>query len=157
MSLLSSSEPTPALQSRGYREFPQHFPQAGWVEHQPDEIWARHLDAAREALARRRDAPTCVGITNQRETVVLWDRDTLASPRPAIVWQDRRTAGMCEQLRQDGHEGRSCAESTGLRLDPYFSATKLAWIRRQRTAGLGRASPRVGRRSAPSTRTSSRA
>jgi glycerol kinase len=73
------------------------------------------------------DAPSAVGITNQRETIVLWDRETLGSPRRAIVWQDRRTAGMCAQLRADGHEDRVAA-LTGLRLDPYFSATKLAWI-----------------------------
>ncbi len=114
--------------SRGYRELPQHFPQAGWVEHRPDEIWAATLDAARDALESTPVAPTCVGITNQRETVVLWDRDTLGSPRPAIVWQDRRTAGMCEQLRQDGHEPL-VRRTTGLRLDPYFTATKLTWIR----------------------------
>jgi glycerol kinase len=116
------------VQSRGYREFAQHFPQPGWVEHQPDEIWAATLDAAREALEAVDAAPTCVGITNQRETVALWDRRTLASPRPAIVWQDRRTAGLCEQLRQDGYEDL-IRSSTGLRLDPYFSATKLSWIR----------------------------
>ncbi|MCZ3387159.1 MAG: glycerol kinase [Actinomycetia bacterium] len=115
------------VQSRGYREFPQHFPQPGWVEHSPDEIWTATLDAARDALAACPSTPTCVGITNQRETVVLWDRDTLDSPRPAIVWQDRRTSGMCEQLRQDGHES-VVSRTTGLRLDPYFSATKLAWI-----------------------------
>ena len=114
--------------SRGYREFPQHFPQPGWVEHDPDEIWSATLAAARAALETSPEAPTCIGITNQRETVMLWDRATLAALRPAIVWQDRRTAGYCEQLRQDGHEGL-VRRVTGLRLDPYFSATKLAWIR----------------------------
>ncbi len=115
--------------ARGYAEFPQHFPQEGWVEHLPQEIWAATLAAVRAALdaAPADDPPTAVGITNQRETVVLWDRETLGSPRPAIVWQDRRTAGLCDQLRADGHEPR-VAELTGLRLDPYFSATKLAWI-----------------------------
>jgi glycerol kinase len=121
-------DPDGHVQSRGYREFAQHFPQAGWVEHRPDEIWAATLDAARDALSAAASAPTCIGITNQRETVVLWDRDTLGSPRPAIVWQDRRTAGLCEQLRQDGHED-VVRRTTGLRLDPYFSATKLAWIK----------------------------
>ncbi len=120
--------PDTEVLSRGYREFTQHFPQPGWVEHRPDEIWAATREAARDALDASPLPPTCVGITNQRETVVLWDRDTLGSPRPAIVWQDRRTAGLCEQLRQDGHEPR-VRELTGLRLDPYFSATKLAWIR----------------------------
>ena len=115
-------------QSRGYREFAQHFPQPGWVEHLPEEIWDATCAAARDALADAPEAPTCVGLTNQRETVLLWDRETLQSPRPAIVWQDRRTSGMCEQLRQDGHE-TLVRSITGLRLDPYFSATKLVWIR----------------------------
>ena len=119
--------PDTHVQSRGYREFPQHFPQRGWVEHLPDEIWTATLEAAREALDAAPSTPVCVGITNQRETVVLWDRETLGSARPAIVWQDRRTAGLCEQLRQDGHEP-TVRRTTGLRLDPYFSATKLAWI-----------------------------
>ena len=114
-------------QSRGYREFPQHFPQPGWVEHSPEEIWDATCAAVREALEAAPDVPTCVGIANQRETVVLWDRASLISPCPAIVWQDRRTAGMCEQLRQDGYE-QLVRDTTGLRLDPYFSATKLAWI-----------------------------
>ena len=88
-------------------------------------------------MAAAPEAPTCIGITNQRETVVLWDRDTLGSPRNAIVWQDRRTAGMCEQLRQDGHEDL-VRRTSGLRLDPYFSATKLAWIEEQRATHLDR-------------------
>jgi len=116
--------------ARGYAEFPQHFPNEGWVEHEPNEIWAATLSAARDALdALGADAeqPTAVGITNQRETVVLWDRETLGAPRRAIVWQDRRTAGLCDQARADGREPR-IAELTGLRLDPYFSATKLTWI-----------------------------
>ena len=116
--------------ARGYSEFPQHFPTEGWVEHEPKEIWEATLTAVRGALEQLGpdgDQPTAVGITNQRETVVLWDRETLGSPRRAIVWQDRRTAGLCDQLREDGHEPRVAA-LTGLRLDPYFSATKLAWI-----------------------------
>jgi glycerol kinase len=116
-----------STQSRGYREFPQHFPQPGWVEHDPEQIWLAALAAVRDALAGAPEPPTCVGIANQRETVVLWERESLRSPRPAIVWQDRRTSGMCEQLRQDGYEDR-VRSATGLRLDPYFSATKLAWI-----------------------------
>ncbi|MDH4160350.1 MAG: glycerol kinase [Actinomycetota bacterium] len=114
--------------TRGYAEFPQHFPRDGWVEHAPDEIWSATLTATRAVLGSAPEPPTAVGITNQRETVVLWDRETLGSPCRAIVWQDRRTAGLCEQLRQDGHEDRVRAV-TGLRLDPYFSATKLAWLR----------------------------
>jgi glycerol kinase len=116
--------------ARGYSEFPQHFPDDGWVEHDPNEIWAAALtavQAALDALGPDADRPTALGVTNQRETIVLWDRETLGAPRRAIVWQDRRTAGICDQLRADGHEQR-VAELTGLRLDPYFSATKLAWI-----------------------------
>ena len=116
--------------ARGYSEFAQHFPHEGWVEHEPKDIWAATLHAVEEALDRLgpdADRPTAIGITNQRETVVLWDRETLGSPRRAIVWQDRRTAGICDQMRADGKEGR-IAGLTGLRLDPYFSATKLTWI-----------------------------
>ena len=114
--------------ARGYREFPQHFPHDGWVEHDPGEIWAATLDATRAALAASPEAPTAVGITNQRETVCFWDRETLGASRRAIVWQDRRTAAMCEDLRAAGHEAR-VTELTGLRLDPYFSGTKIAWVR----------------------------
>lgn len=81
--------------ARGYREFPQHFPADGWVEHDPGEIWAATLEATREALAASPEAPTAVGITNQRETVCFWDRETLGAPRRAIVWQDLRTAAIC--------------------------------------------------------------
>jgi glycerol kinase len=115
--------------AKGYQEFAQHFPQAGWVEHAPEEIWQATLEAVRAVLGRV-DASELrgVGITNQRETVVLWDRETLGSPRRAIVWQDRRTAAICDRLRADGHEAR-VAELTGLRLDPYFSGTKLVWLK----------------------------
>ncbi|MGW1057225.1 glycerol kinase GlpK [Micromonospora rubida] len=112
--------------ARGYREFPQLFPRSGWVEHDPEQIWDAVRAASAEALAAGH-RPSCVGITNQRETVVLWDRQTLAAPRPAIVWQDRRSADLCERLRAAGHEPAITAR-TGLRLDPYFSATKLAWL-----------------------------
>jgi len=114
--------------AQGYREFAQHFPADGWVEHDPGEIWAATLEATRSALADSPEAPTAVGITNQRETVCFWDRETLGSPRRAIVWQDRRTAPLCDALRADGHEPR-VTELTGLRLDPYFSGTKIAWVR----------------------------
>jgi glycerol kinase len=114
--------------SQGYQEFPQHFPQDGWVEHDPGEIWAATLDATRTALAASPEPATAVGITNQRETVCFWDRETLGSPRRAIVWQDRRTAALCDALRAEGHEPR-VRELTGLRLDPYFSGTKIAWVR----------------------------
>jgi glycerol kinase len=115
------------VQSRGYREFPQHFPQPGWVEHEPDEIWAATLDAVGQALANYNGSPSCVGIANQRETVVLWERQTRRAVRPAIVWQDRRSAALCQQWRQEGHEPL-VRRTTGLRFDPYFSASKLSWI-----------------------------
>ncbi len=117
--------------ARGYSEFPQHFPADGWVEHDPGEIWSATLAALRELLATEQataDPPTAVGITNQRETICFWDRETLGSPRRAIVWQDRRTAGICAGMREAGHEPL-IARLTGLRLDPYFSGTKLAWVR----------------------------
>jgi glycerol kinase len=114
--------------AKGYQEFGQHFPRPGWVEHSPEEIWQATLEAAREALAAYDGPPLqAVGITNQRETVLLWDKETLGSPRRAIVWQDRRTADICRRLKDEGHEDR-ITELTGLRLDPYFSGTKLRWI-----------------------------
>ncbi len=117
-----------AVLSRGYQEFPQHFPRPGWVEHEPEEIWQAVLASTRAALADpAAGTVTCLGVTDQRETAVLWDRATLAAPRRAIVWQDRRTTGICDRLRQAGHESR-VAELTGLRLDPYFTATKLTWL-----------------------------
>ena len=117
-----------AVIARGYAEFPQHFPDDGWVEHDPGEIWAATLQAAKAALGATDAAIIAVGITNQRETVCFWDRETLGAARRAIVWQDRRTAAMCESLRADGHEAMVRAR-TGLRLDPYFSGTKIAWVR----------------------------
>ena len=116
------------IAARGYEEFAQHFPQPGWVEHEPEQIWQATLAACRQALsAGDVDPPTAIGITNQRETAVLWDRKTLAAPRRAIVWQDRRTTDICTRLRDEGHEPR-VTELTGLRLDPYFTGTKLAWL-----------------------------
>ena len=136
--------------SRGYQEFGQHFPVPGWVEHEPEEIWAAVIASCRAALDGHTGldghAVQAVGITNQRETAVFWDRRTLQAPRKAIVWQDRRTTGICEQLRSDGHEPR-VAELTGLRLDPYFTATKLSWVRQRdaRTwAGVEGGSTAVG-------------
>jgi glycerol kinase len=116
------------IAAKGYQEFAQHFPQPGWVEHAPEEIWQATIEATRAVLASY-DASQlqAVGITNQRETVLLWDRETLGSPRRAIVWQDRRTAAICDRLRSEGHEER-VTELTGLRLDPYFSGTKLIWL-----------------------------
>ncbi len=112
------------------RELTQHFPRSGWVEHDATEIWATQAATMTEALARARLTPrniAAVGITNQRETTVLWDRCTGQPVAPAIVWQDRRTAGLCEQLKTDGLEPE-VARRTGLLLDPYFSGTKLAWL-----------------------------
>jgi glycerol kinase len=118
------------IAARGYQEFAQHFPRPGWVEHSPEEIWQATLESARACLdAWGEPASTLagIGITNQRETVLLWDRETLGSPRRAIVWQDRRTAAICERMKSAGQEDR-VTELTGLRLDPYFSGTKLAWL-----------------------------
>ena len=120
--------PDGRIAARGYEEFRQHFPQPGWVEHAPEEIWQATLEATRAALASYDVTELkAVGITNQRETILLWDRETLGSPRRAIVWQDRRTADICTRLRDEGHEER-VSELTGLRLDPYFSGTKLMWL-----------------------------
>jgi glycerol kinase len=125
---------------RGYREFTQHFPQPGWVEHDPEEIFRVSLDAVAEALASAGERPAGLGITNQRETVVLWDRRTLAPVAPAIVWQDRRTSARCRELRESGAE-KLLRSRTGLVADPYFSATKLEWLLRdpeiRRRAGRG--------------------
>ncbi len=116
------------IAARGYQEFAQHFPKPGWVEHAPEEIWQATVEATR-AVLKKYDASElqAVGITNQRETILLWDRETLGSPRRGIVWQDRRTADICTRLRDEGHEDR-VTELTGLRLDPYFSGTKLMWL-----------------------------
>ena len=112
---------------RAYSEFTQHFPRPGWVEHDPEEIWSVTARVAREALAAAKVEVRSVGITNQRETIVVWDPATLKPLRRAIVWQDRRTAGLCGQLREAGHQ-EMVRRRTGLLLDPYFSGTKLRWI-----------------------------
>ena len=109
------------------QEFTQHFPASGWVEHDPDDIWHATLTAVGNVLRSAGASITCVGVTNQRETAVFWDRHTLSSARPAIVWQDRRSAALCDQLRDAGYEDLVTAR-TGLRLDPYFFATKLRWV-----------------------------
>jgi glycerol kinase len=112
------------------REFTQHFPRSGWVEHDAEEIWATQAATIAEVLARARASVAdvaAVGITNQRETTVLWDRASGRPVAPAIVWQDRRTADLCARLKADGHEPE-VARRTGLLLDPYFSGTKLAWL-----------------------------
>jgi glycerol kinase len=116
--------------AKGYREFPQSFPRPGWVEHDPDDWWTALPAACVEALSTggvQASALAAIGITNQRETTVLWDRETLRPIHPAIVWQDRSTAPLCAALREEGWEPRIRAR-TGLVVDPYFSGTKLAWI-----------------------------
>lgn len=112
------------------QEFPQLYPRPGWVEHDPEAIWASALATARDALRTAGLQPADLaglGIANQRETVVVWDRRTGKAVHNAIVWQDRRTSAACERLEQAGH-GDRVAERTGLRIDPYFSATKIRWL-----------------------------
>lgn len=112
------------------QEFPQHFPASGWVEHEPDDIWNSTLATCREAMAKANVVASdiaAIGITNQRETTVVWDRATGRAVHRAIVWQDRRTADVCAKLKADGHEPAISAK-TGLIVDPYFSGTKVAWI-----------------------------
>lgn len=109
-------------------EFPQHFPASGWVEHDPADIWRTSLSTAKAALAKAGvERPDAIGITNQRETTIIWERTTGKPVYNAIVWQDRRTEATCAALRAAGHEAM-IAGKTGLLLDPYFSATKIAWI-----------------------------
>ena len=123
---------TPAGELRGtaQRELTQHYPRPGWVEHDAGEIWDRTLACAREMveLAGGAERIACIGVTNQRETVVAWDKASGEPLARAIVWQDRRTAPLCEALREAGHEA-AVREATGLLLDPYFSATKMRWLR----------------------------
>src|SRR6185312_13092894 len=112
------------------KEFRQYYPQPGWVEHDPEEIWSSQYGVVAEVLAKAgctaRDV-AAIGITNQRETVIVWDRSTGRAIHPAIVWQDRRTAGYCDDLKARGLSGM-IGEKTGLVIDAYFSATKLKWI-----------------------------
>ncbi|MDF0601207.1 glycerol kinase GlpK [Psychromarinibacter sp. C21-152] len=111
-------------------EFTQHFPESGWVEHDPAEIWATTVGTCRAAIETAGLAPAqiaAIGITNQRETTLVWDRKTGQPIHNAIVWQDRRTAGLCAELRAAGHDATITAR-TGLLADPYFSATKLKWL-----------------------------
>ncbi len=121
---MSAARPVAVAQ----REFQQHYPELGWVEHDPEDIWRDTLAVAREVLVKVDAGRVAgIGITNQRETVVVWDRSTGEPIHRAIVWQDRRTAETCQQLKRDGAEPEVQAK-TGLLLDPYFSATKIAWI-----------------------------
>ncbi|MCO5732546.1 glycerol kinase GlpK [Rhizobium sp. SSA_523] len=121
-----------AYQSRGVgqMEFTQHFPQSGWVEHEADDLWTSTVETARKAIAAAgvtAQQIAALGITNQRETALVWDRRSGKAIHRAIVWQDRRTSDHCARLRAEGHSD-IVAERTGLLIDPYFSATKIAWL-----------------------------
>ncbi len=119
-----------AVRGVGQQEFQQHYPASGWVEHEPEDIWATTLATAKIALAKADvTAPeiAAIGITNQRETSVLWDRRTGKALHRALVWQDRRTAAVCARLKADGCEPM-ITQKSGLLLDPYFSGTKIAWM-----------------------------
>jgi glycerol kinase len=114
----------------GQKEFPQHYPASGWVEHDPEDIWQSVLTTCRYALATAQltaSDVTAIGITNQRETVVIWDKQSGKPIHNAIVWQDRRTSKLCQQLKKQGLE-KKFSQKTGLLLDPYFSGTKIAWL-----------------------------
>src|SRR6476646_3311808 len=119
-----------AIRALAQKEFTQLFPRAGWVEHDPHELWASQIGVAVEALGRAGIGAAnvaAVGITNQRETTIVWDRETGEPVHNAIVWQDRRTADYCERLKADGH-GDVIQQKTGLLIDAYFSASKISWI-----------------------------
>jgi len=134
-------DPDGRVLARGYAELPQYFPRPGWVEHDPGEIWSTVEQAARAALSEARVAATeiaAVGITNQRETTVVWERATSAPIHRAIVWQCRRTAPMCDRLRAAGVEPL-VREKTGLVLDAYFSGTKIRWLLDEVPGARGRA------------------
>src|SRR3979490_903398 len=119
-----------SIAATAQQEFPQHFPASGGVEHEPEDIWTSTIATCREALKKAGVGPkdiAAIGITNQRETTVVWDRATGQAVHRAIVWQDRRTADICPHLKAEGHEPAITAK-TGLIIDPYFSGTKVAWI-----------------------------
>ena len=123
-------DPSYSVVALAQEEFQQHFPNSGWVEHRPADIWRTTLNTAKAAITKAGISPkqiAAIGITNQRETTLIWDRKTGEPVYNAIVWQDRRTAEYCNGLKSQGHEP-SITKKTGLLLDPYFSATKLAWI-----------------------------
>ena len=137
-------DPHGAITAVAQREFEQIFPKPGWVEHNPEEIWSSQIGVAAEALQKAGIGPrelAAIGITNQRETTLVWERESGQPIHNAIVWQDRRTAGLCDRLQADGREGL-VREKTGLVIDAYFSGTKIAWLlenvagaRRQAEAG----------------------
>src|SRR5689334_10933142 len=119
-----------SIAATAQQEFPQHFPASGWVEHEPEDIWTSTVMVCRDALERaglKAKDIAAIGITNQRETTVVWDRATGQAVHRSIVWQDRRTADICAKLKSEGHEPAISAK-TGLIIDPYFSGTKVAWI-----------------------------
>jgi glycerol kinase len=119
-----------SIAAQAQQEFQQHFPASGWVEHEPEDIWASTIATCREAMRKASVSAAdiaAIGITNQRETTVVWDRATGRAVHRAIVWQDRRTADFCAKLKAEGHEPAISAK-TGLIIDPYFSGTKVAWI-----------------------------
>ena len=119
-----------AIVGSGQKEFAQHYPASGWVEHDPEEIWSSVVTTVKAALkkaGRKASEVAALGITNQRETVVVWERATGKPIHNAIVWQDRRTAPLCQKLKKQGLE-KTFTRKTGLLLDPYFSGTKIAWI-----------------------------
>ncbi len=119
-----------SIHSTAQREFKQHYPRAGWVEHDPEDIWSTQIAVAREVLQQGNVQPAdlaALGITNQRETTVVWDRETGQAVCNAIVWQDRRTAAICDRLREAGLE-QTIQDKTGLLIDAYFSASKIIWI-----------------------------
>ncbi|MEJ6743308.1 MAG: glycerol kinase GlpK [Porticoccaceae bacterium] len=123
-------DPSYSVVALAQEEFQQHFPHSGWVEHSPADIWRTTLNTAKTAITKAGISPkqiSAIGITNQRETTLIWDRKTGEPLYNAIVWQDRRTAEYCNGLKSQGHEP-SITKKTGLLLDPYFSASKLAWI-----------------------------
>ncbi|HEY2812791.1 MAG TPA: FGGY family carbohydrate kinase, partial [Acidimicrobiales bacterium] len=115
---------------RSYREFPQYFPRPGWVEHDANEIWSAVCDCLVELRGTLDQPIAAIGITDQRETVVAWSRATSQPLHRAIVWQDRRTAARCDELRESGHLPL-VRETTGLVLDPYFSGSKIEWLLRE--------------------------
>src|SRR5438445_12664757 len=130
-----------AVRATAQKEFAQLFPEAGWVEHDPEDIWASQLGVAVEALGRARIGPrdlAGIGITNQRETTIVWDRETGEPIHNAIVWQDRRTADYCARLKTDG-SAATVRQKTGLQVDPYFSATKIRWLLDHVPGARGRA------------------
>src|SRR5205809_5879150 len=119
-----------SIAASAQQEFPQHFPASGWVEHEPEDIWTSTLQVCRGALEKAgltaKDI-AAIGITNQRETTVVWDRATGQAVHRAIVWQDRRTAAFCDSLKSQGID-KSIQQKTGLVVDAYFSGTKVKWI-----------------------------